>query len=232
MFPPAALSCSAVVYNYQQYRTSEHAWMLRWLVVAAVELEHVPPSLDGSLAVLSDADEPRAAVIEARRIVRTRRPTYCEAPLNDLDEVQQAGCFAKFRAGGVTLEAIPAVQDLAAFIVACAERRLPFKVTAGLHHPVRALHPLTYQPNPPRAIMHGFLNVLLAAAFAWQGKRNIEPILVETDPNAFRFDERAHWRDWSLDKCQIQEVRQRFAHSIGSCAFDEPVKGLQALGFL
>jgi hypothetical protein len=232
MFPPATLSCAAVIDNYQRYRSGQHAWMLRWLVVATAELEHVPRNLDGSLAVLSDVDEPRAAVIEAKRIVRSERPTYCEAPPSDLDEVQRAGCFAKFRAGAVTPGAIPAVPDLAAFILACAERRLPFKVTAGLHHPIRALHPLTYQPNPPRAIMHGFLNVFLAAAFAWQGKRNIEPILAETDPNAFRFDERAQWRDWSLEAYQIREVRQRFAHSFGSCSFDEPVEGLQALGLL
>ena len=231
-FPPATLPCGTVIGNYQMYRSSEHSWMLRWLVVAAAELEHVPRDLDGSLAVLSDADEPRAAVIESKRIVGTGRPTYCEAPPCDLDEVQRAGCFAKFRAGGVTPEAIPTVQDLAAFIVACADRRLPFKLTAGLHHPIRALHPLTYQRNPPRAIMHGFLNVLLAAAFVWQGKRNIEPILAETDPNAFRFDERAQWRDWSLDGSQIREVRRQFAHSLGSCSFGEPVEGLQALGLL
>jgi hypothetical protein len=231
-FPPATLSCGTVVDNYQKYRSSEHSWLLRWLVIAAAELEHVPRNLDGSLAVLSDADEPRAAVIESKRIVRTGRPTYCEVPPCDLDEVQRAGCFAKFRAGGVAPEAIPTVQDLAAFIVACADRRLPFKLTAGLHHPIRALHPLTYELHPPRAIMHGFLNALLAAAFAWQGKRNIEPILAETDPNAFRFGEGAQWRDWSVDAYRIREVRRQFAHSLGSCSFDEPVEGLQALGLL
>jgi hypothetical protein len=81
-------------------------------------------------------------------------------------------------------------------------------------------------------MMHGFLNVFLAAAFAWQGERDIEPILAETNPHAFRFDECAQWRDWSLDTDQIREVRQRFAHSLGSCSFEEPVEGLQVLGFL
>jgi hypothetical protein len=232
LFPPARLPCGAVIDNYQRYRNGEHAWMLRWLVMAATELEHVPRNLDGSLAVLSDADEPRAAVIEAKRIVRTERPTYCEAPPSELDEVQRAGCFAKFRTGGVTPEAIPAVQDVAAFIVACADRRLPFKVTAGLHHPVRALYPLADEPDAPWAMMHGFLNVFLAAAFAWHGQRNIEPILAETDPNAFSFKERAHWRDWSLDVDRIREARKQFAHSVGSCSFDEPIQGLEALGLL
>ena len=157
---------------------------------------------------------------------------YCEVPIGDLDEVKRAGCFAKLRTGGVKPEAIPAVGDVAAFIVACAERRLPFKATAGLHHPVRAPHPLTYEADAPRAVMHGFLNVFLAAAFAWHGDRDLEPVLAETDPAAFRFDERAHWRDRSLDADQVREARQQFAHSFGSCSFEEPVRDLEALGLL
>jgi len=146
--------------------------------------------------------------------------------------VQRAGCFAKLRTGGVKPEMIPAVGDVAAFIAACAERRLAFKATAGLHHPVRALHPLTYDREAPRAVLHGFLNVFLAAAFAWHGERTIEPILAEMNASAFRFDERARWRDWSLDAGQVQESRQQFAHSFGSCSFGEPVQDLEALGLL
>src|SRR5438445_4872946 len=166
MFAPASLPRDAAIANYRNYQNGEHAWMLRWLVIGAAEMEHVPRDLDGSVAVLGDADEPRAAVIETKRIVRSERPVYCEVPLRDIDEVQRAGCFAKLRTGGVKSEMIPAVQDVAAFIVACAARRLPFKVTAGLHHPVRKVQPLTYDADAPRAVLHGFLNVFLAAAFA------------------------------------------------------------------
>jgi hypothetical protein len=232
MFPPAALSLDAAIANYQSYRKGEHGWMLRWLVVGAAELEHMPRELDGSLAVLSNADEARAAVIEAKRIIQTERPTYCEVSLQDLDAVQRAGCFAKIRTGGVKPEAIPAVEQVAAFIVACAERRLPLKATAGLHHPIRAVHPLSYETDAPRAMMHGFLNVFLAAAFAWHGERNLEPILAETDVNAFRFDEGARWRDRSLDAGQVREAREQFGHSFGSCSFEEPVHDLEALGLL
>jgi hypothetical protein len=232
LFPPAALPRDAAVANYLGYRAGEHAWMLRWLVVGAAELPHVPAELDGSLAVLTDADEPRAAVIESKQIVRAGRPVYCEVPPGELDEVRRAGCFAKLRTGGLTPEAIPAVEDVAAFIRACGERRLPFKATAGLHHPVRAAHPLTYAADAPRAVMHGFLNVFLAAAFAWHGDRDLEPILAETDPAAFRFDETAHWRDRSLDAGQVREARRHFAHSFGSCSFEEPVRDLEALGLL
>src|SRR5712692_2981712 len=143
MFAPASLPCSAAIANYKNYRSSAHAWVLRWLVIGAAELEQVPKDLDASLAVLGDADEARAAVIETKKILRAKRPVYCEVSLRELDEVQRAGCFAKLRTGGVKPEMIPAVGDVAAFIAACAERRLAFKATAGLHHPVRALHPLT-----------------------------------------------------------------------------------------
>src|SRR5262249_7789663 len=140
--------------------------------------------------------------------------------------------FAKIRTGGVKPEAIPAVAEVAAFIRACAERKLAFKATAGLHHPVRAEQAITYAPDSLRATMHGFLNVFLAACFAWHGRSDIEGVLAETDPAAFRFDDRAHWRDWSLDAAQVQDARTNFAHAFGSCSFDEPVHDLEALGLL
>jgi hypothetical protein len=232
LFPPAGLPCEASVANYLQYSTGPHAWMLRWLVVGSADLAKVPRAFDGSLSVLSDADEPRAAVIEAKRVVDARRPVYCEVPISELDAVKQAGSFAKIRTGGLKPEAIPPVGDLETFIVACADRRLAFKATAGLHHPVRREYPLTYATDSPRAVMHGFLNVFVAAAFAWHGDRDLAPILGETDPTAFRFDDRVHWRDRSLSTDQVREARVQFAHSFGSCSFEEPIRDLEALGLL
>ena len=80
--------------------------------------------------------------------------------------------------------------------------------------------------------MHGFINVLLASAFAWNGKSDIEPILSEMDATAFSFDDRAHWRDLSLSADEIKRARQEFIHSVGSCSFEEPVNDLKALGLL
>jgi hypothetical protein len=231
-FPPAGLPCGDAVASYRTDRAGEHAWMLRWLVVAAADLPRVPPELDGRLAVLADADEPRAAVLETKRVVRAARPVYCEIPVGELDEAKRAGCFAKVRTGGVKREAIPTVAEVAAFLRACADRRLAFKATAGLHHPVRSEQPLTYEPGAPRAVMHGFLNVFLAAALAWHGDRELEPVLAETDPAAFRFDERAWWRDRSLDAALVREAREQFTHAFGSCSFAEPVRDLVALGLL
>jgi hypothetical protein len=231
-FPPASLSCAEAGENFAHYRQDKRAWMLRWFVVSAADLDRVPATFDGALAVLGEVDQPRAAAIESKCVISATRPVYCEVPVAELDEVKDAGCFAKIRTGGVKPEAIPSVAEVAHFIRSCANRPVAFKATAGLHHPVRAEHPLTYEPDSPRTVMHGFLNVFMAACFAWHGARAIEPILAETDPTAFRFDDRAHWRNQSLDAAQVRHARVNFAHAFGSCSFEEPVRDLEALGLL
>jgi hypothetical protein len=201
--------------------------------VSAADLERVPAEFDGALSVLGETDTPRAAALETKRAVRAARPVYCEVPRSELDAVQSAGCFAKIRTGGVKPEAIPSVEHVAEFIRACADRRLAFKATAGLHHPVRSEQPLTYEPDAPRAVMHGFLNVFLAACFAWHDQRHIEPILAETDLSAFHFaGDQVRWRGLVLDTIQVLDARTQFAHAFGSCSFDEPVHDLEALGLL
>jgi hypothetical protein len=231
-FPPASLPLNTVLLQYAAYGASAEAWLLGRLVISDLDLPRVGPVLDEYLAVVSDWDVPRAAAVETRRLFAASRPTYCEVPIESLEMAKRAGCFAKIRTGGVTPEAIPSVADVAKFICACAELRLPFKATAGLHHPVRSLQPLTYETDAPRAVMHGFLNVFMAAAFAWHGEDDIEPILAETDPAAFSFSEEARWRDMSLMASRVREARDRFAHSFGSCSFVEPIHDLEALGLL
>ncbi len=182
--------------------------------------------------MLAKTGHPRADAIESKSLFRTSKPLYCECSVQELAQVKEAGAFAKIRAGGVVPESIPTVDQLADFILRCAELDLPFKATAGLHHPIRASHPLTYEDGAPTAIMHGFLNLFLAAAFAWAGQQDIHPLLSETDPGAFRFDDRAHWRDWSLTTDEVTDARHHFAHSFGSCSFTEPLESLQQLGWL
>lgn len=231
-FPPAALPCAGAVTNFASYRTHEHAWLLRFLVVSAADVPQVAREFDGALSVLAEADEPRAAALETKRVLQAPRSVYCEVPAAQLDAVREAGCCAKVRTGGVTPEAIPTVTAVADFIRACAEKRLAFKATAGLHHPVRAEQALTYKPDAPRAVMHGFLNVFVASALAWHGDRDLEPVLAESDPVAFRFDDCAHWRDRSLSAEQVRDARANFLHAFGSCSFEEPVADLQAIGLL
>lgn len=236
LYPPAALALDDALASYDRYRHGDYAWMLRWFVVGQAELERVPPVFDGCLSVLAAADQLRASAVESKvPLSPAGRPVYCEVPLDRLamlDEIRAAGNFAKIRTGGLTAEAIPPAADVAAFIISCAERRLPFKATAGLHHPLRGDYPLTYAADSERAEMHGFLNVLMAAALAWHGDRDIEPVLLERDPAAFSFDDRAGWRGRFLDAARIREARRDFMHAIGSCSFAEPVDELQAMGLL
>jgi hypothetical protein len=232
MFPPASLSREAAIARYSCYRSGEHAWMLGRFVITAARINEMDPRIEWPFAVLSDADHPRAEAIESKEIISTAKPTYCEVSIEELDGLKKAGSFAKIRTGGVAADAIPSIESLANYITGCAERRLPFKATAGLHHPVRSVRPLTYEAGGARAMMHGFINVFLAAAFVWHGERQIEEILAETDASAFQFDDRAHWRDWSLASEEIAESRRAFGHSFGACSFEEPVGDLRTLGWL
>jgi hypothetical protein len=159
-----------------------------------------------------------------------------------LAAVNAAGRAAKLRTGGVTADAIPPPGQVAEFIWDCARAGVPFKATAGLHHPVRAEQPLTYAADSPHAVMHGFVNVFLSAALAWmaaQTDRAPDPppavvrILEERDPSAFTYDGAAiRWRGLAIPAAEIARARVGLARSFGSCSFVEPVSGLEALGWL
>lgn len=232
MFPPAELPCFNALAKYQDYRQHEHAWMLRWFVINSVDMNKVSAELKPHLSVLADEDVQGVAALETKRILLADKPVYCEVPVTELHNVKEAGCYAKIRTGSVKPEGIPSVEAVAEFIIKCAELKLPFKATAGLHHPVRAIYSLTYSADSPRATMHGFLNVFMAASFAWHGDRDIEPILREDDPDAFQFDRDAAWKNRKLSQEQIHEARKQFAHAFGSCSFEEPIQDLQARGWL
>jgi len=235
LYPPAKLPLDQALKNYSHYQDSDQSWMLRWFVVGAAELNAVPATYDGRLSILSETEQPRAASIEATSVLKAAGPVYTEISKDALDTlaaVKENNTFAKIRTGGLKPEAIPTPAEVANFILACAALRLPFKATAGLHHPIRSPQPLTYEKDSPRATMHGFINVLMASAFAWRGEKNIEPIVAEQDPGAFSFDNRACWREKCLTLEEIVDARKNFVHSVGSCSFEEPVQDLRALGWL
>lgn len=146
------------------------------------------------------------------------------------------GAAAKLRCGGVKPEMIPPPEKVAEAIVALAAADVPFKATAGLHHPCRAMQNLTYEKAPPRAVMHGFINVFLGAALARAHRldaKRLTAILNEQEPGAFSFtDDRATWRDLSIDAASLAKARETFALSYGSCSFDEPFEDLRTLGMI
>ncbi len=143
---------------------------------------------------------------------------------------------AKIRTGGVTPDGIPDSAFVGAFLHACAAANVPFKATAGLHHPIRAEHNLTYEDRSPRAVMHGFLNMFLGAALVREhgiSPAEVARLLDVTDAGAFRLDETtAGIGGETLEVAKLARWRESFALSYGSCSFDEPIADLRALGHL
>ncbi len=182
--------------------------------VALVGLELALPAdgpLGESAALTLDAlDFALPAAIEIPRV-----PGWRDA----LDTIAADGAErVKFRTGGLTAAAHPTEAELAERIVASVLSGARFKLTAGLHHPLRRTDPETGFEE------HGFLNALAATALALDGgdvdavaavlaQRTAAPlleILAAADPRA---------------------VRARFT-SFGSCSVDEPVTALRELGML
>jgi hypothetical protein len=143
---------------------------------------------------------------------------------------------AKIRTGGVTRDDFPATRDIIRFVRTCQAANVPFKATAGLHHPIRCFKPLTYAPDAPQGTMHGFLNMVLMTGFARESFRVslLEEIMEEEFEEVFEFhDASVSWRgSHILTLGQIDRLRVRGMHSFGSCSFDEPVADLQAMGVL
>lgn len=158
-----------------------------------------------------------------------------EDPARLIETIAECGARAKARTGGVTPDAFPSSMNLARFILACSEEDVPFKATAGLHHPIRGIHNLTYQPDTPSAIMHGFLNVFLAAALAQNGigLEQLAELLEERSPEAFRFEEGSvTWRGEMAVRAHLRNTRSLLAISFGSCSFMEPIEDLKRMGLI
>lgn len=225
LFPPAALSMQDAVRNYARYRDGEYAFALGRFVVPKERAKEVPPEFP--LSILG-VDEVKATSEE--EVAQCAPGTFVEiADIKLLDAIARHGLRAKIRTGGITPDAFPAIPSVAEFLRACKARGVAFKATAGLHHPLRCLKPLTYEPNAPVGTMHGFLNVFMAAAFV----EHADAILTESDANAFAFDDQsASWREQRVSVETIEEMRKTFAISFGSCSFEEPISDLRELGFL
>jgi len=222
LYPPANLALPAVLENYEAYLASPDSWMLNRLVLPAARLPEVRLRDNWRVTLLVESEPgplpAQVETLETRAPHRLSLATYCEAPIGTIE-----GAFAKLRTGGVTPEAVPSSEALAGFLREAASRRIAFKATAGLHHPLRS------------AAMHGFVNVFVAAAFAWQGAERdvILDVLNDEDPGAFQFqDDDLHWRGRNLTAAAVARVRRDFAHSFGSCSFAEPIADLRSLGWL
>lgn len=156
-------------------------------------------------------------------------------PTDLIRVIGELGAKAKVRTGGVTADAFPSSSELARFIDACVRTNVQFKATAGLHHPIRSLDNLTYNPDSEKGKMYGYLNVFLAAAFLKEGMsvEEIVNLLEEESRDAFRFDdEGVSWRSHRLDVNSLKKVRETVAMSFGSCSFREPMEDLERMKLL
>ena len=135
---------------------------------------------------------------------------------------------AKLRCGGLAANAFPTSEQVAEFIYECTQHRLPFKATAGLHHPVRHFDAAVGTTR------HGFLNLLMAGALARRGatREEIGAVVAEEEPGAFVLSAAGFkWRDDTVRVGELTEARAQFA-SYGSCSFDEPIADLVELGMI
>lgn len=180
------------------------------------------------------------AIASALRTISESFERYVEIPITAdptplVQAIGASGASAKVRTGGTSADAFPSVDDLARFLAACVASDVPFKATAGLHHPLRGDYRLTYDPGSPYGTMYGFLNVLLAAALlrAGAGEAMARQALVEADPHAVRFDERGvTYAGHRVSLDGVLAARDSAMTSFGSCSFREPLDDLTALGML
>jgi hypothetical protein len=190
---------------------------------------HRPTVRQVEFAVAKRGQDPRPGLTEFLALLAERPGLtgYAEVPLtwgllgalDALADARGAGVpvAPKFRTGGLAAELFPTPIELAAVICACRDRKLPFKLTAGLHHAIRHTDPET------GFVHHGFLNVLVAAAQAATDAEvaDVAATLGGTDPvpliestRRLLGSERPGWIGY------------------GSCSVTEPLDDLSRLGLL
>ncbi len=168
-----------------------------------------------------DSMETRAESAETVRLTADAMPgglaVYFEVPGGAdpgplVEAIAAVHGRAKIRTGGVKPESFPSADQVARFIERCCAAGVPFKATAGLHHAVRGEYAIDGAGN---AQMHGFLNMIVAAAAGSRGASvdEIAKLLAQTEPSV--------------------DVSERgLMNSFGSCSFEEPVSELKARGLL
>jgi len=247
VFPPASHDPREALRRYRAAKADVDGWVLgpfllrasQWgmLDLDGVEFGLVLDMDPADVAPMGGAPVQVEAAVDApshtavQPLLDLAPVVYVESPpgvgldaLNTLADARRGGhdVRAKIRTGGASAETFPTPRQTAAFIELCAQLAIPFKATAGLHHPFR--HPSTI----PDATEHGFINLLSAARAAVAGGE-LEPILSETDPSAF--DVRLAMWNAAGTAVAANEVRSLLC-SIGSCSFREPAGYLRSLGAL
>jgi hypothetical protein len=209
LFPPTSLSMADAL---ARHRSVQHPMLSGRFLVPGDRLDELSALLDGPLDVHVIEPSPvpqHPGAVETWRVVATEG----RADADYLEGVSPADlpaeAFGKVRCAGISDE------DLAAYIAGSAKHSRPFKATAGLHRAVRGWDGPGF---------HGYLNVLVATAFAINGGKALDAIRLE-DPAAL-VDEVRH-----LSDDQVTAVRW-LLHSYGSCDTTQPFTDAQELGLV
>jgi hypothetical protein len=157
---------------------------------------------------------------------------FLELPWDDaladsLACIAEAGWLgAKARTGGLDSAAFPSAAKLAMFLKAAIDLQVPFKLTAGLHHP----YPLFNAAIG--ATMHGFLNVLAACALHESSDLTLAEIedVLSAGPGRFVWNEDGlRFNGLFCPANELASIRESFV-ALGSCSIDDPLAELSALG--
>jgi hypothetical protein len=219
LFPPASMSLHDALDEDRQARESPYGWIVDRFVVPAAKLAELPAERPALSVVLSNLDDVAlldgAPDVEAVELVLpSARPlsadlvaaysalrpldveTYFELVFDDgwRDDVPAAigavaaiGGRVKLRCGGAF---VPSVEQVGLVVACCRDAGVPFKATAGLHHPMR------------RGEEHGFLNLLAAATAPLD---RIGDVLAEEDGSALEIEEASREVFVSFGSCSWRE---------------------------
>ena len=234
-FPPARLELEEAIDRHRAARSSAHGWMLGRFLCPASRVEPAQPrplgvvsdgdwemDLDTAVAAGAEAFElrdpgPDAWVVLANAPLRV----FVEAP-RSLDALAEQRLGAKLRCGGMTAESFPGDAAVASFIDGCRRLGLPFKATAGLHHPFRT-------EDPALGVrQHGFVNLLAATALE---DCDTEAVVGSPAEDFAIEEEGLAWQGTWADGDAIGRARGILT-AFGCCSFSEPVDDLVAAGVL
>ena len=226
-FPPELLPLAEGLAEHRRVRETDDGWLVNRFVCPSSKVvrlgdEKLRLSVvvdDGRLPEPDDRVEAvEAAGLDPEVLVDAAPEVYCELPLRDdvsfrILQLGELGLRAKVRCGG---DAVPGITRLAELVASCRRLEVPFKATAGLHHPVRS------------GDEHGFLNLLAAAVFGDE-----ENALAEEDTSAFDVTaETFVWRERTAGAEEVARARRELFVGFGSCSAQEPIDGLRELGLL
>jgi hypothetical protein len=181
--------------------------------VAAVGAAGLSEPVDAFLEVPPGDEAGMVATLEAIAHVRATLPAGGAVAL----------LGAKLRCGGITAELYPPPEQIAAFIATARRLAIPFKATAGLHHPFR------HRDERVGVLQYGFVNLLAATALALD---DLVGVVADPESGAFAIDaDGLRWRGHGTDATGVARARELFT-AYGSCSFAEPVEDLIAYGVL